>query len=180
MRLTLTEHPDGVETAPGRRVVYDVGADAASFGAARVEGHALVWDLDGASGGSTLLEAEVDLDEGRDWVMRCDRVDFPPGAVAHLHTHPGPGIRCQIMGRLRVATGGESHVYRPFEAWFEPGPTPVLAEAVGQDPAAFVRVMLLPSEWAGKRTIRYLDPENPSRPRLQRARVFLEQRVAPP
>jgi hypothetical protein len=37
-----------------------------------------------------------------------------------------------------------------------------------------VRVLVLPAEWAGKRTIRYLDPADDERPKLQRATVLLE------
>ena len=37
-----------------------------------------------------------------------------------------------------------------------------------------MRVMLLPAEWAGRRTIRYLDPADEEKPRLQRATVLLE------
>jgi hypothetical protein len=39
---------------------------------------------------------------------------------------------------------------------------------------AFVRVLVLPAEWAGKRTIRYVDPRDEEKPKLQRATVFLE------
>jgi len=38
-----------------------------------------------------------------------------------------------------------------------------------------VRVLVLPSEWAGKRTIRYVDPADEDKPKLQRARIYLEQ-----
>ena len=34
--------------------------------------------------------------------------------------------------------------------------------------------MLLPAEWAGKRTIRYLDPADEEKPKLQRATILLE------
>jgi hypothetical protein len=37
-----------------------------------------------------------------------------------------------------------------------------------------VRVFLLPAEWAGKRTIRYVNAADEDRPKLQTARVFLE------
>ena len=37
--------------------------------------------------------------------------------------------------------------------------------------------MLLPREWAGKRTIRYVDPADEEKPKLQHATVFLEQPV---
>ena len=37
-------------------------------------------------------------------------------------------------------------------------------------------MLLLPREWEGKRTIRYLDPADEEKPKLQRATVFLEHR----
>ena len=38
-----------------------------------------------------------------------------------------------------------------------------------------MRVLLLPAEWAGRRTIRYLDPADEAKPKLQRATVLLEE-----
>jgi quercetin dioxygenase-like cupin family protein len=159
--LRLTDHLRGVETEPGDRVVYDVERDEAHFGATRVEGRALVWEL-------------TDRPEG-DWVVRCDRVDFPPGGVAHLHTHPGPGLRVLLKGRIRIDTQGTSHEYGPFEWWYETGPDPVFATASESQETAFVRVLVLPAEWAGRRTIRYVDPADEDKPKLQRAHVYLEQ-----
>jgi hypothetical protein len=173
LRLALREHLHGVLTAPGNRVVYDVGRDEAHFGAATVAGHALTWELDGAADGA-LLEAEVELDPAVDWLMRCDRVDFPPGGVAYRHTHPGPGIRCLLFGAIRIETEGHEREYGPFEAWFERGPEPVLAVASASEPTAFVRVMLLPAESKGKRTIRYVDAADEEKPKLQRATVFFD------
>ena len=161
MILRLSQHPDGVTTEDGERVVYDVERDEAHFGAATVGGHALVWEL-------TDRPSE-------DSVIRCDRVDFPPGSVAHLHTHPGPGLRVLLTGRIRIETQGESHEFKPFEWWYETGPDPVFAAASGTEPTAFVRVMVLPAEWAGKRTIAYVDPADEDKPKLQRARVYLER-----
>jgi len=46
---------------------------------------------------------------------------------------------------------------------------------ITDQPTAFVRVLVLPSEWAGKRTIRYVDPADEGRPKLQKPTVFLEQ-----
>jgi hypothetical protein len=37
--------------------------------------------------------------------------------------------------------------------------------------------MLVPREWAGRRTIRYVDPADEEKPKLQRATVFSEQPV---
>jgi quercetin dioxygenase-like cupin family protein len=159
--LRVAVHTDGVETAPGSHVVYDVAADEAHWGAARVDGAAVVWDVDDRPGG--------------DWLARCDRVDFPPGGVAYLHTHPGPGIRVLLHGRIRISSGGETHEYGPLEHWYEAGPVPVHAAASEQEETAFVRVMLVPADLAGQRTIRYVDPADEDKPKLQRARIYLEQ-----
>jgi hypothetical protein len=40
-----------------------------------------------------------------------------------------------------------------------------------------VRVLVLPAEWSGKRTIAYVDPADDDKPKLQRARVYFEQRL---
>ena len=163
MILRLTQHLDGVELGPGDHVVYDVARDEAHYGAARVDGHALVWEL-------------TERPEG-DRVLRCDRVDFPPGGVAYRHTHPGPGLRVLLHGRIRIETQGESHEYGPFEWWYETGPDPVFAAASETEETAFVRVLVLPQEWAGKRTITYVDPADEQKPKLQRAHVYLEHRL---
>jgi quercetin dioxygenase-like cupin family protein len=161
--LRFTDYPDGVVTGPGDHVVYDVATDQAHFGAAAVDGHALLWEL-------------VERPDG-DWLVRCDRVDFPPGGVAYVHTHPGPGLRVLLKGRIRIETQGTSHEYSPFEWWYETGPDPVYAAASETDETAFVRVLVLPQEWAGKRTIRYVDPADEDRPKLQRATVYLERNL---
>jgi quercetin dioxygenase-like cupin family protein len=173
VRLSLYDEPGGVETGPGNRVVYDLGANEAWFGAAQVGGRALRFELEEAEHGGAVLSHEVE--PGEDWLMRCDRVDFPPGGVAYRHTHPGPGIRCLLHGRIRIESEGETHEYGPLEPWFESGPDPVFAAASPDGETAFVRVMLLPPEWAGKRTISYVDPADGSKPKTQRATVFLEE-----
>lgn len=176
MRLALYDHPDGVETSAGNRVVYDVEREQAHVGAARVEGRALRWELEEEPGPDAKLSAAVDPAAGL--LMRCDRVDFPPGGFAFRHTHPGPGIRCLLKGSIRIETAGESRTYGPFEAWFEAGPEPVFAAASETEETAFVRVMLLAAEWKGKRTIRYVDPADADKPKTQRATVYLERPIA--
>ena len=178
--LALSEHPAGVSAGPGNRVVYDLAADEAHFGAAAATGPALSWELlagndSDASPVGAVLVAAVELDPEQDWLMRCDRVDFPPGAVAHRHVHPGPGIRRLLCGELTITTGGVTTTYRAGGAWFESGPEPVHAESSATEETAFVRVMLLPAEWAGRRTIRYTDLADADRPARQRARVFGEE-----
>jgi quercetin dioxygenase-like cupin family protein len=172
--FSLVEHPRGVETEAGNRVVYDLDRDEAFFGAARVDGPALVWEL-GGSGQDAALSVELDLEPAVECLVRCDRVDFPPGGIAYRHTHPGPGIRRLLFGELTIETGGHAETYGAGGVWFESGPEPVLATASATEDTAFVRVLLLPAEWVGKRTIRYVDPADDGRPKLQRARVYLEQ-----
>lgn len=182
MKLSLYEFRHGVETSGGIRVVYDVAAGVAHFGAAAVAGHALVWQVDGDDhdAGGALLSARVQLDAGTDWIVRCDRVDFPPGGIAYRHVHPGPGIRYLLAGGIEIETEGHVTAYGPGGAWFESGPEPVLARASRQVETAFVRVMLLPAEWTGKRTIRYVDPADADLPRLQRATVHFDQPITLP
>ncbi len=114
--LVFEEHPEGVVTTDGNHVVYDLATNQAHFGAARVEGPAVVWKL-----------AE-DPGPG-EWLLRCDRVDFPPGGVAYRHVHPGPGIRRLLHGELTIARDTGAHTYRAGESWFEDADDPVVATA---------------------------------------------------
>ena len=174
MRLSLYEHPAGVTTDAGHRVVYDMAANQAHFGAVHVNGPALVWEL-GGDGSGAALSGDVDLGAASDLIVRCDRIDFPPGGVAYRHTHPGGGIRRLLSGSIHIDAPGHAATYGPGSAWFEGADYPVLATASDSEPTAFVRVMLLPAEWEGKRTIRYVDPADEARPKLQRARIYFER-----
>ena len=183
LRLSLFEQPGGVETVAGNRVVYDIASDQAHFGAACVSGPALRWELaeSGAPaapcGGSLVLAADLAPLAGP-LLLRCDRIDFPPGGVAHRHTHPGPGIRRLLCGSIRIETEGHATDYGPGGAWFESGPAPVYATASAGEDSAFVRVMVLPAEWEGKRTISYVDPAAAEQPKLQRAHVYFDKVIA--
>jgi hypothetical protein len=184
--FALFEHPHGVETDFATCVVYDVERNEARRGAARIDGAALVWTLDHGQALATLchmgflpaLAQGIELDPALEWVVRCDRVDFPPGGVAYRHVHPGPGIRRLLHGELTIDRDGERRTYRAGQAWLEGRDDPVLATASTNEETAFVRVLLIPAEWAGKRTIRYLDPADEERPKLQRATVLLEEPIA--
>src|SRR6185436_10372709 len=84
-----------------------------------------------------LLSTAMALDPAERWLMRCDRVDFPAGGEALLHTHRGGGIRCLLTGSIEIETRGAHHGYRPMQAWFEAGPDPVYAGASSTEPTAF-------------------------------------------
>jgi quercetin dioxygenase-like cupin family protein len=177
--LSLREHRDGVRSETSDAIVYDVAAGEARLGPAEVAGHALVWQLEpGAPDRSdALLAHAVTLDGSQPYIARCDRIDFPPGGIAYTHTHPGPGIRYQLKGTITIRSEGHEHRYAAGEPWFEAGPEPVHATAATDRPSAFVRVLLLPAIWEGKRTIRYVDPEDELKPKLQRPTVFFDHAI---
>ena len=187
MVLQVLEHrlPEGetLSLDPAPRVVYDVGRNAAEYsgGPRTISGpvHALIFEVSSEPAPAALLSAPVDGAPGAEQLLRCDRVDFPPGGVAYLHTHQGPGIRVLLRGTIRVDTGGSSHSYGPLEAWFEPGPEPVFAAASETEPTAFVRCMVLPARLRGHSSIRYVRDEDAAKPKPQKYTVFVDQPLAP-
>jgi len=151
----------------------DVTVEAGDEGATVLRWELTDWEPEGAK-----LAAHLDLDPWAEHLVRCDRVDFPPGGIAYRHTHPGAGIRCLLSGSIRIqGANGADETYGPFDAWFEAAGHAVLATASESEPTAFVRVMVLTREWEGKRTIQYLDPADEERPKLQRATILLEAPV---
>jgi hypothetical protein len=126
------------------------------------------------AGSAPTLAHAVELEPGG-YLMRCDRVDFPPGGIAYTHVHRGPGIRCLLEGGIRIEVNGASHDVAPGGAWFEAGPDPVLALASKTERTAFARVMVLPRELKGKSSIRYTRPEDADKPKLQTYRMFVDE-----
>ncbi len=153
---------DGSEAAPDTVVDAEAGVR---------------WRLADEAPPGALLAHEVDLDPATDWLMRHDRVDFRPGGIAYRHTHPGPGIRVLLFGAITIDSEGEVTTYGPGEPWFERGPDPVLATTSAFEPSAFVRVLVLPTEHAGQRTIRYVDPADAEKPKTQTAQILSERPV---
>ncbi len=138
------------------------------------------WELrreTGTAGAASALRAVLTLNPQGEYLMRCDRVDFPPGGIAYTHTHQGPGIRCLLSGEIRVRVSGAEHLVRPGEAWFEAGPDPVLALASEREPTAFARVMVLPAELRGKSSIRYVLPEDADKPKRQTYQLFVDDLI---
>lgn len=181
MILQVVEHRlaegESARLGPVPRVLYSVEGHAAGYarGPQTVAGpaHTLAFELVPEPSPNATLSAAIQLPAPA--LIRCDRVDFPPGGVAYLHTHQGPGIRVLLRGEIRVDTDGQSHRYEPLEAWFEPGPEPVFAAASDTEPTAFVRCMVLPGELIGKRSIRYVRDEDAAKPKPQQYTVFVDQ-----
>lgn len=127
-----------------------------------------------------LLAQPVELDPAQAWLIRCDRVDFAPGAVALPHGHRGGGIRCLIAGELRVQVGDQpARVMRPGDAWYESGREPVRADASPTAPTSFIRVALLPAEIRGQPSIWYVDPAA-ARVTPRQYTVFVDEPLALP
>jgi len=183
MELQVVEHdvPAGesidLDTVP--RVVYRIDDEEADYssGAVTLTGpaHVLSFELVGAASDAAKLSAPVEVEQDADWLIRLDRVSFPPGGVAYLHVHRGPGIRVLLEGEIRIDTDGTSHRYEPLEAWFESGPVPVFAAASETAPTSFVRCMVLPAELQGKRSITYVRDEDADKPKLQEYKVFVDE-----
>jgi quercetin dioxygenase-like cupin family protein len=192
-RVIYVREGDATIRAAGQTAT--LAADSAWHGAVACEvsagknGAALLrWELvpidapagEAAGADSRLALAQsVELSAPGGYLMRCDRVDFPPGGIAYLHTHRGPGIRCLLAGGIRVEVNGTVHALKPGEAWFEAGPDPVLAHASEREPTSFARVMILPRELQGKSSIRYVRPEDEAKPKTQKYQVFCDEFITP-
>ncbi len=148
--------------------------------AAGANGAALLrWELapaGAAPAGEPLLAHGLELADPGGYLMRCDRVDFPPGGIAYTHTHRGPGIRCLLAGGIRVEVNGRTQDVQPGGAWFEAGPDPVRALASGE-PTGFARVMILPRSSRGKSSIRYVLPEDQDKPKTQQYQIFCDEPI---
>jgi hypothetical protein len=131
------------------------------------------------SGITSVLElaGEPRIEPSIDYLMRCDRVDFPAGGVAFTHTHQGSGIRCLQRGRIRIETQGKDFWVETGGAWFETGSDPVFAQTRSDGPSHFVRVMILPRSIRGKSSIRYVKPEDADKPKTQTYQVFADEPI---
>lgn len=162
---------------------------ACALGGGSLATRALRWELvlasvpqqplvPAASESRLLLAAPMVLAAERPYLLRCDRVDFPPGGEALTHTHQGGGIRCLLSGSIRIETQGHTHGYGPLGAWYEAGPDPVYAAADAQVPSAFARCMVLPGALlGGQSSIKYVNPEDLAKPKSQRYQVFVDQPI---
>ncbi len=118
---------------------------------------------------------ELDLESQGEYLMRCDRVDFPLGGIAYTHTHAGPGIRCLLQGEIRIRVNERELLIHPGESWFESGPDPVLATTSATHLTSFVRAMILPRSLKGESSIHYVRPEDQDKPKTQQYTRFVDE-----
>lgn len=123
------------------------------------------------------LSAAISLDSKQEWLMRCDRVDFPIGGIALTHVHQGPGIRCCLFGDIEIHSEDHVQTFRTAEPWLEVGHDPVLAKTSEKVATAFVRCFILPRACKGKPSIRYVKPEDATKPKSQKYVVFAERYI---
>jgi quercetin dioxygenase-like cupin family protein len=64
------------------------------------------------------------------------RVDFDPGYVAPMHTHPGEEIIYVIEGTLEYEIGGKKSKVKAGDVLFVPAGTPHTATNIGSDNGA--------------------------------------------
>ncbi|WP_321968934.1 hypothetical protein [Paraburkholderia tropica] len=144
--------------------------------------------LRSAPGSSSVckLDEQVELDDRQSWLLRCDKVAFPPGGIAHTHVHQGPGIRCVLHGEITIETQGRVNVHKPGAAWLELGYEPVLAPTTESEATTFIRCFVLPQACRGRSSIRYVHAEDAGLAKPQRYHIFgerflrLEKREAAP
>ncbi len=166
-------------------------ADAAQISAGHLTTWVLRWQLtpagtpDALATGAgvvskKLLTAALQLDPAAEYLLRCDRVDFPPGGEALTHIHRGGGIRCLLAGAIDIHTNHTVHRYLPLEPWFEAGPDPVYAKTAPAVDSAFARVMILPRDCLGKSSITYVKPDDINKPKNQKYQIFVDTPIALP
>ena len=82
------------------------------------------------------------------WLFRLDCIYGNLGSTG-LHSHPGSGIRCLLEGNLHVrgVIGECSDNTKTGDAWYEEGSYPIISTTYGDEPAAFLRGMILPVEY---------------------------------
>ena len=119
----------------------------------------------------------IERDPAGKHLMRCDRVNFPPGGEALTHIHAAPGVRCLLEGSFYLDTGGHQMVLTPGSTWLELGPEEVYARAGDDEPASFVRVMIIPREYKGRSTITYTRPEDQDKPKSQQYQRYLDEEI---
>ena len=168
---------DGVaSTASANSVFFATGALDVSGGK---DGAVILrYELHRAGGftpGEVALEAGLDLADADGYLLRCDKVELPPGGIAYTHTHQGGGIRCLTEGQFNVQVGGKTTLIEKFGAWFEAGPDPVYGWAPDDRPGHFSRVMILPRRLKGKSSIRYENPGDADKPKPQKYTIFLDE-----
>lgn len=79
-----------------------------------------------------LLKKDVDLVSPQ-VTANVVRVTFPAGAKVPTHTHPGPGPRYVLKGKLKVVDGGETRIYTAGDVFWETGHEMTVENVAGDE-----------------------------------------------
>lgn len=110
--------------------------------------------------------------------LRLERVDLTLGADTPRHTHAGPGLRVLLSGRLDARVGETRVSLSEGDAWLERGPgEPVEGHADPEVPTAFVRLMMLPPDMAGRDSFIPWNSAEGDLPRPASYQRFFEERI---
>jgi hypothetical protein len=166
---------DGSVTLNGATLAPDGGAMVR--GTARLAGTGEVWRFEVSDvpalatpdeHGRMILAHLLSRNPAAPFVLRMDRVDFPPEGATPKHGHAGPGIR-----RLLAEIGEQAHRIDLGAAWFETGTDPVIGRVMAPG-SAFVRCMVLDAELLGRPTFRAWDADEAAKPRSASSRLFFD------
>ncbi len=165
---------DGAPLAPDSATLVN--------GSAVVAGRGEVWRFE-VSDVQALAEPEefatlilahaLTRDPAAPFVLRMDRVDFPPEGATPKHGHAAPGIRRLLSGRLLAEVGAATHRINAGDAWFETGDDPVVGRAMLPG-SAFIRCMVLDPALLGRPTFRAWNAEEAAKPRSTASRLFFD------
>lgn len=108
------------------------------------------------------------------YIFRLDRVNFPLSADAFSHIHIASGIRCLLQGSLLLEMRGIRRRMWPGDSWLETPADTIYAKASSLLPTSFIRAMVIPEEYRGKSTIKYVDSQDDHKPKLQEYHRYLE------
>jgi hypothetical protein len=125
-----------------------------------------------------IIQATIPLDPSKTYLMRCDRVNLPAASVRQLHVHAGPGIRYLMSGNFHVETAGQVLDINPGQAWFETGPDPVFAASSKTETSHFIRLLVLPSDFLGRRSGRTLHKEDEDKITPSTTELFIDTPIA--
>lgn len=169
-----------------------VGQDEVSYVAGPEGAEVLRWELvatsaphDGRlrsspkSASKVLNSFDIDLDPANSWMLRCDQVTFPPGTVAPLHMHQGPGIRFVDRGHIdAIGPGGVPKLHLPGDSFIENGiDEPVSARMHEEEDTSFFRGLILPRAVKGRASTRFVNRQDWDRPKRQVYHVHAERFV---
>ncbi len=180
-RFTLPAGVHGLYLRRGAlRVDGAVLAEAAAVLApsgAVLEGAGEVWrftvSATAEARATLVLSHALPRDPALPFVLRLDRVDFPPDAETPKHGHAGPGIRRLLAGRLLAELGDETRLIPPGGAWYESGAEPVVGRVLAPG-TGFIRCMVLDAGLLGRPTFRAWTPEEALKPRGAAYRLFFD------